>query len=84
MAKVNRTTARHFLIGVGGLVVMLALAALGAIVSSGGEIPAKTYSYATAAFHDVGTLRVRQDVRINSLIVGIVHQAQLWLSGGKC
>ncbi|MCD2194568.1 MCE family protein [Actinomycetospora endophytica] len=70
MARVNRTTARHFLIGVGGLVVMAALAALGAIVSSGGEIPAKSYSYATAAFHDVGTLRVRQDVRIDSLIVG--------------
>lgn len=70
MARVNRTTARHFLIGVGGLVVLVAIGALGALVSSGGEIPAKQYSYATAAFHDVGTLRVRQDVRVDSLIVG--------------
>jgi phospholipid/cholesterol/gamma-HCH transport system substrate-binding protein len=76
MARVNRTTARHFLIGVGGLVVMLAVAALGGVVSSGGEIPAKSYSYATAAFHDVGTLRQRQDVRINSLIVGQISDIQ--------
>lgn len=70
MARVNRTTARHFLIGVAGLVVLAAVAALGAIVSSGDAIPARQYSYATAAFHNVGTMRVRQDVRINSLIVG--------------
>lgn len=70
MARVHRTTARNFAIGVGGLLVFLGLAALGGIVSSGGEIPARDYTYVDAAFDNAGTIRVRQDVRIDSLIVG--------------
>lgn len=69
---VHRTTANHFLVGVVGLVALLALAGLGAIVSSGGEIPARAYTYVKAEFAESGTLKVRQDVRVNSMIVGQV------------
>ncbi|GAA4736885.1 MlaD family protein [Actinomycetospora chibensis] len=72
MARVHRTTAKHFAIGVAGLLVAVGLAVLGGIVSSGGELPARDYTYVDAAFDDAGTLRVRQDVRVNSLIVGQV------------
>lgn len=70
MARVHRTTARHFMIGVLGVAVLGVVAAVGVIVSVGGPIPTKQYTYAKVEFADVGPLKIRQDVRQNSMVIG--------------
>lgn len=70
---VHRSQARLFLVGLPGLAVILAVAWVGITVQGGGELPAKPYTYVTAAFDDVGTLKERQDVNQNGSRIGEVH-----------
>lgn len=71
---VHRDHARSFLIGIVAVVVIGAIAWVGATVQVGGELPAKAYTYVRAAFADVGTLTPRQEVAEDGGRIGQVDR----------
>lgn len=69
---VHRDQVRNFLVGVVVLLLMGAVAWVGIVVQGGGELPAKPYTYVTAAFRDVGTLKQQQGVAIGGVHAGTI------------
>lgn len=67
---VHRDHARKFLIGVVTLAVIGVVGYVGATVQGGGEVPLKPYTYAKAAFNNVGMLKPRQNVLQNGVRIG--------------
>ncbi|MFE2429302.1 MlaD family protein [Streptomyces sp. NPDC059373] len=71
MAALSRTDSRSFVIGVGGLLVVVAVVAFGIMAGSG--LPGAPKTKVEAAFTDVGaSLQVGDDVRENGSRVGRV------------
>jgi phospholipid/cholesterol/gamma-HCH transport system substrate-binding protein len=68
----ENAAGRSMLIGA-GVVVLFAMSLYVAIFAFRG-LPGQNYTYATAAFDEVGALLPGDDVRINSLRVGQVHR----------
>lgn len=69
MAAVSSTTARSFIAGIGGLIVLGAVILLGVTASSG--VPGAPVTYVRAEFDNVGaSLKVGNDVRENSSRIG--------------
>lgn len=73
---VHRDHARKFLVGVATLAVLGLVAWIGVSVQGGGEVPMKSYTYVTAAFDDVGTLRDLQGVSQNGVRIGQVNSIE--------
>lgn len=74
--RVKKTDARRFVIGVGALTIGGLVAYLGVTVQGGGELPLKSYTYVTAAFNDVGTLKRGLDVTDNGVRIGTVRKVE--------
>ncbi|MCD2198244.1 MlaD family protein [Actinomycetospora endophytica] len=64
--------AKHALIGIIAIAVTAVAVVLGVRPLLGGALTGLPYTYATAAFNDIGTLRPMLQVRENSVVVGKV------------
>jgi phospholipid/cholesterol/gamma-HCH transport system substrate-binding protein len=70
--RVHRTEARSFLVGILAILVLVAVATVGAIVQVGGPLPAKTYTTVKAEVEDVGILKPGKDVKQAGVRIGTV------------
>lgn len=70
--KVHRDHAKHAVIGIVGLAVVAVAIVIGIRPLLGGELTGLPYTYVTATFADVGTLKPKLQVRENSVVVGKV------------
>lgn len=69
---VHRDHVKHALVGVIGIAVAAVAVVIGIRPLLGGELTGLPYTYATATFSDVGTLKSKLQVRENSVVVGKV------------
>lgn len=69
---VHRDEARKFAFGVGTIGLLAVIATVGAIAQTGGALPARSYTYVTADFEDVGILKPGKDVKENGIRIGTV------------
>lgn len=69
---VHRDDARKFLYGGIALALLILVGVVGAIVQTGGALPARSYTYAKAAFENVGILKEGKEVRQHGIAVGTV------------
>lgn len=70
--RVHRDVANLFMVGLVALALAAVVAYLGTSVQNGGALPLKPYTYVTAEFDDVGTLKVSQKVAQSGVRVGVV------------
>jgi phospholipid/cholesterol/gamma-HCH transport system substrate-binding protein len=71
MAKaLHRDHAKHAVIGLIGIAVAAVAIVIGIRPLMGGELTGLPYTYVTATFNDVGTLKPKLQVRENSVVVG--------------
>jgi phospholipid/cholesterol/gamma-HCH transport system substrate-binding protein len=73
---IHRDDARRFMLGAGILALLVVVAVIGGIVQSGGALPGKQYTYVTATFDDVGTLKPGKSVRNGGIRIGTVSSIE--------
>jgi phospholipid/cholesterol/gamma-HCH transport system substrate-binding protein len=78
---IHRDDARRFVWGVGVLVALVVVGAVGLIVQTGGALPGRHYTYVKVAFDNVGTLGKGRDVKEDGITIGTV--SGLVYQGGK-
>lgn len=73
---VHRDEARKFVWGLVTLAIAAVVFGIGGIVQTGGPVPAKSYTYVKASFHDVGILKSGKAVKQNGLRIGQVSSIE--------
>lgn len=68
----HRDDARKAVIGVVTFLLLAAVGVIGAIVQTGGALPARSYTYVNAEFDDVGVLKPGKAVKRNGIHAGTV------------
>lgn len=68
----HRDDARRVIYGIATVMALLVVGLVGGIVQSGGALPGKTYTYVSADFDDIGTLKTGKEINENGLRVGTV------------
>ncbi|KAA1394240.1 MCE family protein [Aeromicrobium ginsengisoli] len=79
---VHRDDVRRLGIGAVAIVIGLAIAYVGTVVQTGGQLPLRSYTTVTADFDDVGTLKPQQKVTENGVRVGLVTDVTYKRGGG--